>query len=56
MNAAGEHLTGAASRLGLSRNGLDKWMRKHAPELLAELLEREPIDPTRANGRNQWTA
>lgn len=56
MTRTGEHLTGAAARLGLSRDSLDKWCRRNCPDLLAVLIAREPIDPTRSYGRNQWTA
>ena len=56
MAEHGENLTGAARRLGLNRNSLAKWAKKHAPEAHAQLLAREPIDPGPQTRRNQWTA
>jgi hypothetical protein len=41
MAMHGETLTGAARRLGISRDGLEAWLRRHDPNLLRVLSERD---------------
>jgi transposase-like protein len=41
MAAHGESLTGAARRIGISRDGLEAWLRKHDRETLRVLCERD---------------
>jgi hypothetical protein len=42
----GECLTGAARRIGITRDGLEKWLKDHSMHAeLAALREREPGDP-----------
>lgn len=46
----GECLSGAATRLGLTTEALRQWCRRHAPQLLPVLNEREPRDPNQRPG------
>lgn len=41
MAEHGETLSGAARRLGISRNALDTWLRKHDPDTLRILTARD---------------
>ena len=43
MAECGEHLTGAANRLGITRNALDTWLRKYDPDTLRVLTAREAM-------------
>lgn len=57
MATTGENLTGAARRLHISRQALEKWLDRHDPASSAQLRAREPRDHnTRTAGRNQHTA
>lgn len=47
MAETGECLDGAARRLGLSRNTLEKWLDRNAPDLLPALIARQPRDHNR---------
>lgn len=47
MAETGEHLTGAAQRLGLRRNTLEVWLTRNDPATLAALMSREPRDHNR---------
>ena len=48
MDAAGETLAGAAARLGISREGLAKWMDSHDLKVTKErMANREFIDQDR---------
>lgn len=38
----GESLTGAAQRLGITRDALEAWCRKYAPDAYHTLRAREP--------------
>lgn len=42
MAETGECLSGAARRLGLAPDVLDRWLWRHAPELHAVFIRREP--------------
>lgn len=46
----GEHLTGAAQRLGITRDALEAFLRDHDRDTLARLRAREPRDPNRRPG------
>lgn len=48
MAETGESFTGAAARLGLKRDALENWLRRHDPETLARLIAREPKDHNRS--------
>ena len=41
MTEHGETLNGAATRLGLTRDGLQQWAKRNAPDLLRVLTERD---------------
>lgn len=47
MADTGEHLAGAAQRLGLNVKALEKWLRTHDRDCLARLMSREPRDHNR---------
>jgi hypothetical protein len=44
MTETGECLDGAAERLGICVHALEYWLRRHAPDLLPILRERNPRD------------
>ena len=50
MVETGETVEGAAHRLGLSQNALEKFAGEHAPDLLRKLRERDVL-PREAYGR-----
>ena len=50
MVETGETVEGAARRLGLTPNALDKWCGQNAPDLLQRLRSREVL-PRDAHGR-----
>ena len=50
MVETGETIEGAARRLGLSQNALEKWTAENAPGLLRKLRERDVL-PREAYGR-----
>jgi hypothetical protein len=59
----GENLTGAAQRLGLTADGLEKWLAKNAMRAeLATLRSREPYVPAdrreinRRNAEARWAS
>ena len=43
MVECGENAEGAARRLGLTRNALERWCGNHAPDLWRRLCSREPL-------------
>lgn len=47
MAETGECLDGAARRLGLTRNTLEKWLVRNAPDVLPALIARQPRDHNR---------
>lgn len=51
MAETGECLDGAARRLGLSRNTLEKWLDRNAPDVLPALIARQPRDHNRLVAR-----
>jgi len=57
----GESATGAARRLDITRDALEKWSSRHAPEDWRRLAAREPGDPfksdrARAAAASRWSA
>lgn len=50
MADTGEHLTGAAARLGITRDALEAWCKTHAPDALAQLRANEPRNWNSNNG------
>jgi hypothetical protein len=46
MAVHGENTYGAAERLGTSREYLDKWARRNAPAIWAELIDHDPLPVT----------
>lgn len=52
----GENAEGAAARLGIKVDALEKWCSRHARDEWVVLLARNPHDPNaQSRGRNQWT-
>lgn len=56
MTETGENTTGAARRLGISTQALEKWCRTHTREEWQTLRSRDYIERTRNGGVNQWRA
>lgn len=50
MAETGECLDGAARRLGLTRNALEKWLSRRDPDSLRVLIARQPRDHNRFVG------
>lgn len=50
MAETGESLTGAARRLGITRDALEQWCRRFAPDVGRTLRDREPRDPNQRPG------
>lgn len=50
MAATGECLDGAARRLGMTRNALEKWLGRRDPAALSALIARQPRDHNRLVG------
>lgn len=47
MADGGECLTGASSRLHVTREALEVWLRRRDPDTLARLIDHEPRDHNR---------
>lgn len=50
MAETGECLDGAARRLGLSRNSLEKWLERNERDVLKVLVARQPRDHNQSAG------